>query len=125
MTIYTNLFTPPIWQYGKIVRHCEQRVFFSNRRFGRHSVGLDRKCFGGDRRISLFPSRIEFTVKVKAPLRQSPSQAPAAFEGNLRKNTRLRLTRLMACQPKPWRRLVEVAGIEPASEDRTRKASTC
>jgi len=28
--------------------------------------------------MSLFPSRIEFTVQVKAPLRQSPSQAPAA-----------------------------------------------
>ena len=32
---------------------------------------------------------------------------------------------LLACQPKPWRRLVEVAGVEPASLVLSHVASTC
>ena len=30
-----------------------------------------------------------------------------------------------ACQPKPWRRLVEAAGVEPASEKVCREKTTC
>jgi len=31
----------------------------------------------------------------------------------------------LACQPKPWQRLVEVAGVEPASLVLSYVASTC
>jgi hypothetical protein len=78
---------------------------------------------------------------VKALLRQALSQASTFAKASVhfvggqpshplslklqraRNKTRLQLT--LACQPKPWRRLVEVPGIEPGSEDHPQKASTC
>jgi len=46
--------------------------------------------------------------------------------GLLRRATILRHDFLMVCDhPKPWRRMVEVAGVEPASYGRSDEASTC
>ena len=38
---------------------------------------------------------------------------------------RAAFVKALACQPEPWRRLVEAAGVEPASEKVPRKETTC
>jgi ribosomal protein S30 len=66
-----------------------------------------RRYSVGDRRISEISP---ITMKAKARLRKSPSHASATTAGSLRKKTKTSTDRHMACQPKPWRRLVEAPG---------------